>query len=135
MASPASRSPAPAPQPEDEPFDLLLPLRSTGNRENPYPIYALIRTVRPVLELPTPDYDGPGAWLLTRYEDVHTALRDPRFSVERTRAPLIRDNLERMPEFLRQSARGLRSRLSRMSGARVRSTEKRGSRSAVCTSS
>ena len=50
-------------------------------------------------------------WMLTRYRDVHAVLRDPRFSVERMRAPLMRDNLDRMPEFLRQSAQGLRSML------------------------
>jgi cytochrome P450 len=49
--------------------------------------------------------------MLTRYRDVHAVLRDPRFSVERIRAPLVRDNLTRMPEFLRQSAEGLRSML------------------------
>ena len=92
-------------------FDLLLPLRSAGSLENPYPIYSLIRTVRPVLEVPVPDWDGPGMWMLTRYRDVHDVLRDARFSVERIRAPLVRDNLDRMPEFLRQSAQGLRSML------------------------
>jgi cytochrome P450 len=92
-------------------FDLLLPLRSAGSLENPYPIYSVIRTVRPVLQVPVPGYAGPGMWMLTRYRDVHAALRDPRFSVERIRAPLVRDNLDRMPEFLRQSASGLRSML------------------------
>jgi cytochrome P450 len=92
-------------------FDLLLPLRSAGSLENPYPIYSVIRTVRPVLQVPIPDWNGPGMWMLTRYRDVHGALRDPRFSVERIRAPLVRDNLTRMPEFLRQSAQGLRSML------------------------
>jgi cytochrome P450 len=92
-------------------FDLLLPLRSAGSLENPYPIYSLIRTTRPVLEVPVPGHSGPGVWLLTRYRDVHSVLRDPRFSVERIRAPLVRDNLDRMPEFLRQSAQGLRSML------------------------
>ena len=107
MASPAS---PPAPSAPAE-FDLLLPLRSAGSLENPYPIYSVIRTVRPVLEVPVPGFDGPGVWLLTRYRDVHGALRDPRFSVERIRAPIVRDNLDRMPEFLRQSAQGLRSML------------------------
>lgn len=92
-------------------FDLLLPLRSAGSLENPYPIYSVIRTVRPVLEVPVPDYAGPGMWMLTRYRDVHSVLRDPRFSVERLRAPLMRENLDRMPEFLRQSATGRRSML------------------------
>jgi cytochrome P450 len=102
-------SPAPAP-PAGE-FDLLLPLRSAGALENPYPIYSVIRTVRPVLEVPVPGFSGPGVWMLTRYADVHGVLRDPRFSVERIRAPIVRDNLDRMPEFLRQSAQGLRSML------------------------
>ena len=104
----ASASPS---TPSAREFDLLLPLRSAGSLENPYPIYSVIRTVRPVLEVPVPDWSGPGAWLLTRYRDVHLALRDPRFSVERLRAPLIRQNLDRLPDFLRQSAQGLRSML------------------------
>jgi cytochrome P450 len=104
----------PALSPSSDPggdFDLLLPLRSAGSLENPYPIYSVIRTVRPVLEVPVPGYAGPGMWMLTRYRDVHAVLRDPRFSVERIRAPLVRDNLDRMPEFLRQSAQGMRSML------------------------
>lgn len=92
-------------------FDLFLPLRSAGSLENPYPMYSVIRTVRPVLEVPVPNYSGPGVWMLTRYRDVHSVLRDPRFSVERLRASLMRDNLDRMPEFLRQSATGMRSML------------------------
>ena len=117
MASAAPSAPPNVPRSEPKAsgetrnFDLLLPLRSAGSLENPYPIYSLIRTVRPVLEVPVPDWDGPGMWMLTRYRDVHDVLRDARFSVERIRAPLVRDNLDRMPEFLRQSAQGLRSML------------------------
>jgi pimeloyl-[acyl-carrier protein] synthase len=92
-------------------FDLFLPLRSTGSLENPYPVYALLRTVRPVLEVPVPDFEGPGAWLLTRHRDVHLALRDPRFSANRLRAPLIHQNLDRLPPFIRQSAEGQRTML------------------------
>jgi cytochrome P450 len=106
MASPAR----PAESSPGE-FDLLLPLRSAGSLENPYPIYSVIRTVRPVLQVPVPGYEGPGVWLLTRYADVHGVLRDARFSVERMRAPIVRDNLDRLPEFLRQSVQGLRSML------------------------
>jgi pimeloyl-[acyl-carrier protein] synthase len=107
MASPAA-SPSQDSQPE---LDLLLPLRSAGSLDNPYPIYSLLRSVRPVLEVPVPDYDGPGVWLMTRYRDVHDVLRDPRFSADRLAAPLVRDNLERLPPFIRQSAAGLRTML------------------------
>jgi len=94
-----------------EEFDLFLPLRSAGSLDDPYPIYQLIRSVRPVLEVPVPGVAGPGVWLLTRYRDVHAVLRDPRFSADRLSALLVRDNLERMPEFLRQGVQGRRSML------------------------
>jgi cytochrome P450 len=92
-------------------FDLLLPLRSAGSLENPYPIYQLLRTLRPVMQVPVPGFDGPGVWLLTRYRDVHFVLKDPRFSADRMRAPLVRENIDRLPPFIRQSAQGLRSLL------------------------
>jgi cytochrome P450 len=111
MASPTA--PAPDPRREDAPdFDLFLPLRSAGSLENPYPIYSLLRTVRPVMQVPVPGYDGPGVWLLTRYRDVHRVLRDGQFSADRMNAPLFRDNLERLPAFIRQSASGLRTMLT-----------------------
>jgi len=94
-----------------EDFDLFLPLRSRGGLENPFAIYALLRTVRPVMRMPVSGYDGPGVWFLTRYAEVELALRDPRFSVERLRAPFIRDNLERLPAFIQQGAQSLRSML------------------------
>jgi cytochrome P450 len=94
-----------------EEFDLFLPLRSRGGLENPFAIYALLRTVRPVMRMPVSGYDGAGVWFLTRYADVEQVLRDPRFSVERMRAPLIRENLDRLPSFIRQGAQGLRSML------------------------
>jgi cytochrome P450 len=101
----------PAPSSTQE-FDLFLPLRSKGGLENPFAIYSLLRTVRPVMKLPTQGYDGPGVWFLTRYRDVHDALRDPRFSVERMRATIIRENVERLPAFIQQAAQGLRSMLT-----------------------
>ena len=86
MASPA----VPAPDTSNE-FDLLLPMRSAGSLENPYPIYQLLRTVRPVMQVPVPDWDGPGAWLLTRHRDVHFTLTDPRFSADRLRGFVERE--------------------------------------------
>ena len=93
-------------------FDLFLPLRSQGGLENPFAIYALLRTVRPVMKMPIAGYDGPGVWFLTRHEDVNHVLRDPRYSVDRLRAPLIRDNLERLPAFIQQASQGMRSMLN-----------------------
>ncbi len=95
----------------DEQFDLFLPLRSAGSIDDPYPIYNVIRTVRPVLEVPIPDWDGPGVWLLTRYDDVRDVLKSPDFSADRSSAPLIQQNIDRMPEFLQQTSRGLRTML------------------------
>src|SRR5262245_44392662 len=93
-------------------FDLFLPLRSAGALQNPFAIYSLLRTVRPVMRMPIEGWDGPGVWFLTRYEDVSFVLRDPRFSAVRLRAPLIRKNLDRLPAFIQQTAEGARSMLT-----------------------
>jgi len=93
-------------------LDLFLPLRSAGALENPFAIYALLRSVRPVMQMPIEGWTGPGVWFLTRYDDVHVALRDPRFSVDRLRAPILRENLDRLPAFIRQSAQSVRSMLT-----------------------
>ncbi len=113
MAAPSAPTPrAPASvRDDDAPFDLFLPFRSAGSLENPYPMYAVIRTVRPVLEVPLEGWDGPGSWMLTRYDDVREVLRDPRMSADRANAPLVRENLDRLPDFIRQTTQGLRSML------------------------
>ncbi len=92
-------------------FDLFLPLRSAGNLDDPYPMYGVIRTVRPVLEVPIEGWNGPGTWLLTRYRDVREVLRDHRYSADRTSAPFVKHNMDRLPDFLRQAAQGRRSML------------------------
>ncbi len=43
---------------------------------NPYPTYHRLRELDPVHHSPL------GFWVLTRYEDVVAALRDPRFAKE-----------------------------------------------------
>jgi len=43
---------------------------------NPYPFYHRLRAANPVHQTPM------GLWVLTRYDDVVTALRDPRFGRE-----------------------------------------------------
>ena len=104
MAAPATPS-APAD------FDLFLPLRSAGAMQNPYPIYSLLRSVRPALAIPVEGYTGPGVWMLTRYTDANFVLRDGRFSADRLRAHIFRENFDRLPAFLRQQGSMLRSML------------------------
>ncbi|WP_020656083.1 cytochrome P450 [Massilia niastensis] len=49
--------------------------------DDPYPTYRILREAGPVLWR---DDVFDGAWLLTRHADVELALRDPRFSSQRT---------------------------------------------------
>ncbi len=62
-------STSPAPSPSLNPFE-------PGFFEDPYPQYEAIRSTEPVHRT------ALGPWLLTRWEDVHTVLRDPSTSVE-----------------------------------------------------
>ncbi|WP_405719311.1 cytochrome P450 [Streptomyces sp. NBC_01537] len=43
---------------------------------DPYPLYHALREADPM------HWNPPGFWLLTRYEDVHTLLRDPRLGAD-----------------------------------------------------
>jgi len=47
--------------------------------DNPYPTYAALREHAPVQPI------GAGSWLLTRYDDVLAAYRDPRLSSDKRR--------------------------------------------------
>jgi cytochrome P450 len=49
---------------------------SPAAQSDPYPTYAWMRTHQPVRRLTLPD--GQGLWLITRYDDIERALRDPR---------------------------------------------------------
>ena len=64
---------------------------------DPYPFYAMLRATQPVFRLPVGESTSPGVWLLTRHADVHSVLRDARFSVDRRRARIVRDNMDRLP--------------------------------------
>ncbi|MFL5351455.1 cytochrome P450 [Archangium sp.] len=57
--------------PDVDPFGLLKP----ESLQNPYPVYARLRAEAPVYFS-----EALRAWLLTRYEDVLAAFRDPRLS-------------------------------------------------------
>jgi cytochrome P450 len=57
------------------------PLFGAEMLADPYPVYRRLREADPVHW-----YEAFGAWVLTRYHEVVTALHDPRFSSERTGA-------------------------------------------------
>ena len=51
-------------------------------QQDPYPIYAKLRAEQPVASLNLPGAQSPNSLLVTRYKDVLTVLKDPRFSNE-----------------------------------------------------
>lgn len=53
-------------------------------KANPYPFYARLRAEEPVFPVKLPD--GQTAWLITRYDDAFSALRDRRFSKDKLNA-------------------------------------------------
>ncbi|EPY92835.1 hypothetical protein K530_51230 [Streptomyces noursei CCRC 11814] len=55
-----------------------------GFFRDPYPVYARLRTLGPVLKVVLPD--GSHAWLVTREEHVRAAFTDPRLSVNKARS-------------------------------------------------
>ncbi|MFC9928134.1 cytochrome P450 [Streptomyces sp. NPDC127190] len=55
-----------------------------GLIEHPYDAYRRLRDTAPVHRITGPD--GTPAWLVTRYEDVRTALADPRLSLDKRHA-------------------------------------------------
>jgi hypothetical protein len=65
---------APDAAPAAPPFDAAF-------LHDPYPVYRQLRAAGPVLWR---DDVFQGAWVLSRHEDVELALRDPRFSSQRT---------------------------------------------------
>jgi cytochrome P450 len=58
-------------------------LGSRGHKANPYPFYARLRDEQPVCPVALPG--GQEAWLVTRYDDVAAALKDPRLAKDRWR--------------------------------------------------
>ena len=53
-------------------------------KANPYSFYARLRAEHPVFPVKLPD--GQTAWLITRYEDALSALKDKRFSKDKVNA-------------------------------------------------
>jgi hypothetical protein len=69
--------------------DLEQQLASPLLFDDPYPVYAHLREAHPAYWS-----DAWGAWLLTRYADVHGALRDPANFVSNGRVEMTLDALE-----------------------------------------
>ncbi|MFZ4813834.1 MAG: cytochrome P450 family protein [Phototrophicaceae bacterium] len=65
---------------------MIVNLKSPAMRRDPYPGYATMRqSSEPVMI--RYDVDGTNVYFLTRYTDVMTALKDPRFANDRNRLP------------------------------------------------
>ncbi|WP_275461846.1 cytochrome P450 family protein [Streptomyces noursei] len=60
------------------------PLDTTPLLDDPYAAYAALREAGPVHRIT--GTDGQPAWLVTRYDDVRSALADPRLSLDRRHA-------------------------------------------------
>jgi cytochrome P450 PksS len=69
-------------------------LTSEALRADPYPTYARWRAEAPVLRAKLPDKQT--AWLVTRYDDAVTVLKDPRFANDRSRV-LTPEQAARLP--------------------------------------
>ena len=64
--------------PQVDPFDPTF-------KANPYPAYAQLRSTAPVHRVTL--RDGRGVWLVTRYDDVVSVLKDERFAKDWRNAP------------------------------------------------
>jgi len=59
-------------------------IASSSFKTNPYPFYARLRAESPVFPVRLPDRQT--AWLVTRYDDVVSVLKDERFAKDRFKA-------------------------------------------------
>ena len=75
--------------------------------ENPYPVYAMLRSTQPVFQVPIPVDVGAGVWLLTRYAEVQQVLRDPAYTVDRRSADAMQLNRDRLPAAILGEGGGL----------------------------
>jgi cytochrome P450 len=76
-------------------------------KANPYPFYAHLRSQAPVFRVTLPDKQT--AWLVSRYDDVVTVLKDDRFAKDRLNA-LTPEQIARlpwMPRFARPLTRNM----------------------------
>ena len=74
--------------------DLNQNISSPQFKANPFPYYRRLRDESPVHRVTLPD--GQTAWLITRYDDVVTVLKDERFAKDRLRV-LSKEQLAAQP--------------------------------------
>ncbi|WP_437813962.1 cytochrome P450 family protein [Sorangium sp. So ce1078] len=77
-------------------------ISSAKHKANPYPLYARLRSEAPVVRIVYSDRKP--AWLVTRYADVASALKDPRLGKDPFRALSAKERAEQtpwVPSFLR----------------------------------
>jgi len=67
---------------------------SPTHKADPFPLYTRLRAERPVFRVSMPD--GQTAWLVTRYDDVVSVLKDERIAKDRFRA-LSSQQLKKQP--------------------------------------
>ena len=93
----SSASPATA---EKLPATPQLDITAARFKANPFAIYAALREQQPVCRVRLGQMEG---WLLTRYDDVHAALKDPRLvkDVRRIANAAQLSNRPWLPGFLR----------------------------------
>lgn len=65
-------------------------------KANPFPFLATLRASEPVFRTTLPDKAKTPVWLITRYVDVNTLLRDERFAKNR-RSALTPEQVRKLP--------------------------------------
>src|SRR5580765_3363955 len=77
-------------------------ISSSSFKADPYPFYAQLRAEHPVFPVKLPD--GQTAWLITRYDDALSALKDRRFSKDKLNAG---QKQPWIPEYFKPLARNM----------------------------
>lgn len=71
-------------------------IASAEFKANPFPFLATLRATEPIYRTTLPDKNKTPVWLVTRYEDVNTLLKDERFSKNR-RSALTPEQIRKLP--------------------------------------
>src|SRR5258707_764327 len=89
-------------------------LFSPAHTANPYPTYAQLRTKAPVYRVNT--LSGGTFWIITRYQDVMSVLKDPRFVKDFRNALNIEQLSQLDPWFFTREAKMLNQNMIGLDG-------------------